>query len=35
VLGQYNAMFDANGVPESARRLVLGGTLSKIFGLPA
>jgi uncharacterized protein len=34
VLGQYNAMFDANGVPESARRLVLGGTLSKIFGLP-
>jgi predicted TIM-barrel fold metal-dependent hydrolase len=35
VLGQYNAMFEANGVPESARRLVLGGTLSKIFGLPA
>jgi predicted TIM-barrel fold metal-dependent hydrolase len=35
VLGQYNAMFEANGVPESARKLVLGGTLAKIFGLPA
>ena len=34
VLSQYNAMFDANGVPESTRKLVLGGTLSKIFGLP-
>jgi predicted TIM-barrel fold metal-dependent hydrolase len=35
VLSQYNAMFDACGVPDSARNLVLGGTLSKIFGLPA
>ncbi len=35
VLSQYNAMFDANHVPESARKLILGGTLSKIFGLPA
>jgi uncharacterized protein len=35
VLSQYNAMFDANNVPESTRNLVLGGTLSKIFGLPA
>jgi predicted TIM-barrel fold metal-dependent hydrolase len=35
VLSQYNAMFDACGVPDSARKLVLGGTLSKIFGLPA
>jgi uncharacterized protein len=34
VLAQYNAVFEANGVPESARKLVLGGTLSKIFGLP-
>jgi predicted TIM-barrel fold metal-dependent hydrolase len=34
VLSQYNAMFDANHVPESTRKLVLGGTLSKIFGLP-
>jgi predicted TIM-barrel fold metal-dependent hydrolase len=35
VLAQYNAMFDANHVPDSARKLILGGTLSKIFGLPA
>lgn len=35
VLAQYNAMLDANNVPDSARKLVLGGTLSKIFGLPA
>ena len=35
VLSQYNAMFDANRVPDSTRKLVLGGTLSKIFGLPA
>jgi predicted TIM-barrel fold metal-dependent hydrolase len=35
VLSQYNAMFDANSVPDSTRKLVLGGTLSKIFGLPA
>lgn len=34
VLSQYNVMFEANHVPDSARRLVLGGTLSKIFGLP-
>jgi predicted TIM-barrel fold metal-dependent hydrolase len=35
VLSQYGAMFDANRVPDATRRLVLGGTLSKIFGLPA
>jgi len=35
VLSQYNAMFEANGVPDATRKLVLGGTLSKIFGLPA
>ncbi|MBV9887277.1 MAG: amidohydrolase [Acidobacteria bacterium] len=35
VLSQYKAMFDANSVPDSARRLILGGTLSKIFGLQA
>jgi uncharacterized protein len=35
VVSQYNAMFDANGVPESTRKLVMGGTLSKVFGLPA
>ncbi len=31
VLSQYNAMFDKNSVPDSTRKLVLGGTLSKIF----
>lgn len=35
VLSQYYAMFDACGVPESARKLVLGGTLAKILNLPA
>src|ERR1700732_4083284 len=34
VLVQYRAMFEACGVPESARKLILGGTLSKILGLP-
>lgn len=34
ILAQYVAMFDACGVPESARKLVLGGTLAKILGLP-
>lgn len=34
VLAQYRAMFDACDVPESARKLVLGGTLAKILGIP-
>ena len=34
VLAQYRAMFDACNVPESARKLVLGGTLAKILGMP-
>ncbi len=34
VLTQYRAMFDACNVPESARKLVLGGTLAKILGIP-
>jgi uncharacterized protein len=34
VLVQYRAMFEACGVPESARKLILGGTLSKMLGLP-
>jgi predicted TIM-barrel fold metal-dependent hydrolase len=34
VLSQYQAMFEACGVPESARRLVLGRTLAKILRLP-
>ncbi len=34
VLSQYYAMFEACGVSESARKLILGGTLAKILGLP-
>ena len=34
VLSQYQAMFEACGVSESARKLVLGGTLAKILNLP-
>lgn len=34
VLSQYSAMFDACGVPETTRKLVLGGTLTKILALP-
>lgn len=35
VLNQYRALFDACEVPESTRKLILGGTLSNILGLPA
>jgi len=31
VLTQYQAMFEACGVPETTQRLILGGTLSKIL----
>jgi len=34
VLSQYRTMFEACSVPESARKLILGGTLAKILGLP-
>ncbi len=34
VVNQYRAMFDACGVPEHARKLIMGGTLAKILGLP-
>jgi predicted TIM-barrel fold metal-dependent hydrolase len=34
VVIQYRAMFDACEVPESARKLILGGTLAKILGIP-
>jgi predicted TIM-barrel fold metal-dependent hydrolase len=34
VVTQYQAMFDACGVSESARKLILGGTLAKILGIP-
>jgi uncharacterized protein len=34
VLSQYYAMFEACGVPESTRKLILGGTLVKVLALP-
>ncbi len=34
VLRRYRAMFEACDVPPSAQKLILGGTLAKIFGLP-
>jgi predicted TIM-barrel fold metal-dependent hydrolase len=35
VKAQYHAMFDACDVPESTRKMIMGGTLSKMLGLPA
>lgn len=34
VLSRYRDMFEACDVPERTRKLILGGTLGKIFGLP-
>ena len=33
VIGQYRALFQACGVPEHTQKLVMGGTLSKVFKL--
>ena len=33
VIGQYRSLFQACGVPERTQKLVMGGTLSKIFNL--
>lgn len=33
VIGQYRSLFQACGVPEPTQKLVLGGTLSKVFNL--
>ncbi len=33
-IAQYRAMFKACSVPESTQKLILGGTLAKILGLP-
>jgi len=35
VIGQYRALFDACEVPEPTRKRIMGGTLSKLLGLPA
>jgi hypothetical protein len=34
VVKQYGAMFDACDVPEKTRKMIMGGTLSKMLGLP-
>ena len=34
VVNQYRAMFDACGIPERTRRMIMGGTLSQMLGLP-
>jgi uncharacterized protein len=34
VVGQYHAMLDACNVPERTRKMIMGGTLSKLLGLP-
>jgi uncharacterized protein len=35
VVGQYRALFDACDVPQSTRRMILGGTMSQFLKLPA
>lgn len=34
VVKQYHAMFDACAVPEHTRKMIMGGTLAKMLGLP-
>jgi uncharacterized protein len=34
VANQYRALFDACDVPERTRKLIMGGTLTKLLGLP-
>jgi len=34
VMGQYHSMFEACDVPERTRKMIMGGTLSKLLGLP-
>src|SRR6267154_4142935 len=34
VANQYRAMFDACDVPERTRKMIMGGTLAKMLGLP-
>ena len=35
VVGMYRALFDACDVPQSTRRMILGGTMSQFLKLPA
>jgi uncharacterized protein len=34
VINMYHAVFDACDVPEATRKMILGGTMSQLFGLP-
>ena len=34
VANQYRAMFDACDFPERTRKMIMGGTLAKLLGLP-
>jgi uncharacterized protein len=34
VMGQYHALFEACDVPERTRKMIMGGTLGKLLGLP-
>jgi hypothetical protein len=34
VANQYRALFDACDVPERTRKMIMGGTLTKLLGLP-
>jgi hypothetical protein len=34
VLNRYRDMFNACDVPEKTRKMILGGTLAKMLGLP-
>jgi len=34
MINQYHALFDACDVPENTQKLIMGGTLSKLLGLP-
>ena len=35
VVGMYRSLFDACDVPDSTRRMILGGTMAQILRLPA
>jgi hypothetical protein len=34
MLGRYEAMLDACGVPEASRRKIYGETMARILGIP-
>ncbi|PYT42666.1 MAG: hypothetical protein DMG47_15200 [Acidobacteria bacterium] len=34
VVNQYHALFEACGIPANARKMIMGGTLSNMLGLP-